>query len=133
MVSKDKKHIVEKNKKFSDSFKHAYDGVIYALFRERNMHVHFIMAVLVIICGVFFNISYVEWLVCLILIALVIILELLNTAIEAVVDMITTEESKLAKVAKDTSAGAVLVASMVSAFIGLIIFIPKGIDFIMNL
>ncbi len=133
MGLRDKKHIVEKNKTFAASFRHAYDGIVYALFRERNMHVHITMAVLVIVCGVLFQISYAEWLVCLILIALVIMLELINTSIEAVVDMITTEENQLAKVAKDTSAGAVLVAALISAFIGLIIFVPKIFYYIIHL
>ena len=133
MALKGKLHIVKKNKTFKDSFSHAYDGIIYALLRERNMHVHAVMAVLVMACGVLFDISYSEWLACLILIALVISTELINTAIEAVVDLITTEENKLAKVAKDTSAGAVLVVSVFAAFIGLVIFIPKLLYFIINL
>lgn len=133
MALKGKSHIVSKNKTFKDSFKHAYEGIIYALLRERNMHVHALMAVLVIASGVLFNIKYSEWLACLILIALVIAMELINTAIEAVVDLITTEENKLAKVAKDTSAGAVLVVSLFAAFIGLIIFIPKIVYFFMHL
>lgn len=133
MALKGKKHIANKNKSFNDSFKHAYEGVIYALFRERNMHVHAVMAVFVIACGVLFDINYSEWLACFILIALVISMELINTAIEAVVDLITTEENELAKVAKDTAAGAVLIVSIFAAFIGLIIFVPKIVYFIMNL
>ena len=133
MALKDKSHIVEKNKTFKDSFKHAYDGIIYALLREKNMHVHAVMAVLVIVCGILFDIGYSEWLVCFILIALVISMELINTAIEAVVDLITTKENKLAKVAKDTSAGAVLVVSVFAAFIGFVIFIPKILYFFMHL
>ena len=133
MALSGKNHIVEKNKTFRDSFRHAYEGIIYALIREKNMHVHVTMGLLVIVSGVIFNISYIEWLICLIFISLVICMELINTAIEAVVDMITTKENKLAKVAKDTSAGAVLVVSIFAAFVGLVIFIPKVIYFLMNL
>ncbi len=133
MESKGKKHIVKKNKSFIDSFMHAYDGIVTALYKERNMSVHLAMAVFVIAAGVLFKISYTEWFVCLIFIALVITLELINTSIEAIVDMITTKENPYAKIAKDTSAGAVLVISLMAAFVGLIIFLPKIIYFIMNI
>ena len=133
MEFKGKKHVVNKNKSFIDSFSHAYEGIISALYKERNMHVHMVMAVLVIAAGVIFKISYAEWLTCMIFIALVITAELINTSIEAVVDMITTKENDFAKVAKDTSAGAVLVVSLMAAFVGLIIFIPKIVYFFMNL
>ena len=94
------------------------------------MHIHIIMALLVILGGAIFQISYEEWLVCLTLIALVISLELLNTAVESVVDLITTNDNPLAKVAKDSAAGAVLVSAIISAVIGVVIFLPKILDFI---
>lgn len=128
-----KKYSSNKNKNIIESFKHAYNGIIYAVTRERNMHIHITIATLVILFGIFFEISYVEWLACLILIGLVISLELVNTAIEATVDLITVEENSLAKVAKDASAGAVFVLAILSAFIGIIIFLPKVFDFLINL
>ena len=128
-----KKYEGNKNKTLKDSFKHAYEGILYAATKERNMHIHLSIATIVIIGGALFSISYVEWLVCLILIALVLSLEMLNTAVEAVVDMITTKEDPKAKVAKDAAAGAVLVSSVVAAFIGVIIFLPKIFDFLMSL
>ena len=133
MALKDKNHKVEKNKSLLSSFSHAYDGIKSAIVKEKNMHVHLLAAIIVILAGVYFEISYVEWLVCVILIGLVMGFELINTAIECVVDMITTEENKYAKVAKDTSAGAVLVISLIAAIIGIIIFLPKVLDFICNL
>lgn len=133
MALLDKKHNVEKNTTISKSFKHAYDGVVYTIIKERNMHIHLIVSVLVLFFGAFFSISYTEWLVCLVLIGLVLSLELLNTAIETVVDLITTDENKYAKTAKDVSAGAVLVSAIISAFIGLVIFLPKIFNFIINL
>jgi diacylglycerol kinase (ATP) len=81
--------------------------------------------ILVIIMGFVFNISITEWCICIILFGLVISLELINTAIETVVDMITLDKNEKAKKAKDISASAVLVSAIVSAVIGLIIFIPK--------
>ena len=66
-----------------------------------------------------------EWCICLTLFGLVIALELVNTAIESVVDLVTTERKPLAKTAKDTAAGAVLVAAIMAAIVGLIIFVPR--------
>jgi diacylglycerol kinase (ATP) len=81
--------------------------------------------ILVIIMGFVFNISITEWCICITLFGLVISLELINTAIETVVDMITLDKNEKAKKAKDISASAVLVSAMASVVIGLIIFIPK--------
>lgn len=124
MGSKDKKYIVEKKNVFI-SFKRALEGIKHAYSTEFHMVVHGYFAIGVIISGVLFQISYIEWLICLILIGAVFALELINTAIESVVNMITTDYNFHAKVAKDTAAGAVLVMSVVSAVIGLVIFVPK--------
>ncbi len=125
LKGKGKKYIVESNKTVFSSFGHAIDGIKSAFSTEYHMIVHAYFAVCVIIAGVLFQISYMEWLICLMLIGIVFALELVNTAIEAVTNMITTEKNFYAKTAKDVSAGAVLVMSIVSAFIGLIIFVPK--------
>lgn len=124
------KYINKKNKTIKDSFIHAYEGIIYTMIKERNMHIHIIMATIVVLGGVIFQISYVEWLVCLVLIGLVMSLELTNTAIEAVVDLTTTDDNQLAKVAKDASAGAVLVSAIISALVGFVVFLPKVLEFI---
>lgn len=71
------------------------------------------------------RISVVEWCMCLILFGLILSLELVNTAIEAVVDLVTEERKPLAKLAKDTAAGAVLVAAIMAAGVGILIFVPK--------
>lgn len=128
MESKGKKYIVNKNKNIFISFARAFDGIRSAYASEYHMVIHCYMAVMVIIAGALFQISYSEWLICLILIGAVISLELVNTAIESVVNMITTDYNYHAKVAKDTAAGAVLVMASVSAVIGLIIFVPKFIE-----
>jgi len=125
MELNDKKFIVNKNKTLLDSFKNAYSGIKSTYATEYHMVIHCYFAVAVIICAALFQISYVEWLICLALIGAVLALELVNTAIESVVNMITTEYNFHAKVAKDTAAGAVLVMSIISAVIGLIIFVPK--------
>lgn len=73
------------------------------------------------IAGTVLGITSTEWCICLTLFGLVIALELVNTAIESVVDLVTTERKPLAKAAKDTAAGAVLVAAIMAAIVGLII------------
>ena len=73
----------------------------------------------------FEGISALEWCVCFILLGLILSLELVNTAVEAVVDLVTEEKKPLAKIAKDTAAGAVLIAAIMAAAAGLVIFIPK--------
>ena len=77
------------------------------------------------IAGAVLGITPIEWCICLTLFGLVIALELVNTAIESVVDLVTTERKPLAKAAKDTAAGAVLVAAIMAAIVGLIIFVPR--------
>ena len=84
-----------------------------------------IWPVLVVLAGFFFEISKIEWCICLLLCGLIMALELVNTSVEAAVDLVTEERKPLAKIAKDTAAGAVLIAALFSAVIGCIIFVPK--------
>ena len=89
------------------------------------MKIHCLMTVFVIIAGAVFRISKTEWCICLLLCGLIMALELVNTSVEAVVDLVTEEHRTLAKIAKDTAAGAVLIAAVAAAVIGCIIFLPK--------
>ena len=107
------------------SFAHAFDGIIHGLKAERNMVIHFAIMAIVITFGLVLRCSTIEWCILLILFALVIGFELLNTAIETSIDITTPNIHPLAKIAKDTAAGAVLVASLAAAIIGFIIFGPK--------
>ena len=107
------------------SFGYAFEGIFTCIKKERNIKIHLFMMTLVIIAGWMFKISMIEWLICLVLFALVISLEIVNTAIEAVVDLCTLERKPLAKTAKDCAAGAVLVSAIFAAIIGFMIFIPK--------
>lgn len=93
------------------------------------MRIHLSLGLLVILAGVFFSISRMEWLFVLLCIAGMFTLELLNTAIEKTVDLVTDEYHPLAKVAKDLAAGAVLVYTVYSIIVGMIVFLPKVIDF----
>lgn len=110
---------------FYKSLSYAISGIVQCVKQERNIKIHIFIMFFVIISGFFFHISLIEWLICVLLFALVISLELVNTAIEAVVDLCTQEIHPLAKIAKDTAAGAVLISAIASVVIGLIIFVPK--------
>lgn len=112
------------------SFGYAFDGIFTCIRNERNMKIHCTAAVLVVIAGLILGLSVTEWCICLGLFGLVMALELVNTAVESVVDLVTEERKPLAKVAKDTAAGAVLIAAIMAAVIGLIIFVPRGLAFL---
>ena len=122
-----------KNKKLINSFKCAIQGIKQAVKTERNVKIHITIMILVIIAGIVLKINTQEWIICIILFGLVISLELVNSAIEATVDIAMPEINEKAKVAKDVAAGAVLVSAIASAIIGLIIFIPKVIAFCTNM
>ena len=107
------------------SFGYAFEGIFDTIKAERNMQIHCFMTLCVVIAGFVCRITWSEWLVCLILFALVTSFELMNTALEAVVDLVTEEKKPLAKKAKDAAAGAVLASALFAALIGLMIFIPK--------
>lgn len=115
-------------KKFFRSFKYALEGIFRGIKEEQNMKIHIAIMILVIIFGILLKISKVEWIICIALFGLVISMELINTAIENAVDLITKEKNEQAKIAKDVAAGAVLVSAIASAIIGLIIFVPKVIS-----
>ncbi len=120
----------QKKPPLTKSFGYAFEGIFTGIRKERNMKIHCTVAALVMIAGLILRISPVEWCICLGLFGLVMALELINTAIEAVVDLVTSEYRPLAKVAKDTAAGAVLIAAIMAAVSGLIIFVPKGLAFL---
>ena len=89
------------------------------------MKIHCMAMVLVIAAGIILKLSVTEWCICLVLFGMILALEMVNTAIEAVVDLVTEEYRPLAKLAKDTAAGAVLIASIMAAGTGILIFLPK--------
>ncbi|MCA1031792.1 diacylglycerol kinase family protein [Bacillus timonensis] len=107
-----------------NSFSYAWNGIKYSVIKERNLQIHLCLTLLVLLLGFIFSISVYEWIILILLIGGMLSLELMNTAIERVVDLVTLEEHRLAKIAKDTSAGAVFVFAIISVIIGLIIFFP---------
>ncbi len=106
------------------SFKYAYEGIVAALKEEPKLIFHLLTGLIVLIVSLVLNISKGDWIIIIFLIGFVIAVELTNTAIEAVVDAFTDKEHPGAKLAKDISAGAVLVSALTSAVIGIMIFLP---------
>lgn len=111
--------------RYKKSFFHALDGIKYAIRYEHNFIIIIMAIIVTTIFGFVFKINNYEWLFIIACFALVFGCELLNSAIEAVVDLETTKESKLAKIAKDCGSGATLVFCIMSLIGALIIFIPK--------
>jgi Diacylglycerol kinase len=118
----------EIRRKLKKSFSFAVEGILYTLKTQPNMRIHFGVGLITIAFGFVFQIESYEWLSLVIMIGFVFILEIINTAIETLVDLYTEEYHHLAKVAKDTAAGAVMVAAIMSVCVGLIIFLPKIIN-----
>ena len=111
------------------SFGYAFQGIFNTIRTERNIKIHCAAAILVTIFGIWLQISKTEWMICFILFGLILALELVNTAVEATVDLFTEERKPLAKKAKDAAAGAVLIVAIFAAVIGILIFIPKLLEY----
>ena len=117
-------------KRLGRSFKAAFEGIVSTYKKEQNIKIHTVIAIFVIIGGFIFKINYIEWLVCLVLIGFMLMAEFFNTSIEYVVDLASPDIHPLAKAAKDTASAGVLMMAIVSAITGLVIFVPKLIEFI---
>ena len=108
------------------SFKYAFSGIYYVLKTSRNFRIQLIFALISLIIGLLLQISLSNYVILIATIMSVLILEILNTSIESIVDLLVKKEfSSLAKISKDTSAGAVLLASINSVIIAVSIFVPK--------
>ena len=125
MVPKVNGHKKRGIKRFFNSLKNSINGYIYAYTNEQSLTIHAILTILVLLSGFYFNISKMQWAILVVVMAMVIIAELLNTAIEATVDLITKEYNELAKIAKDCASAAVFTASILAAGLYLYVFLPK--------
>lgn len=125
MISRDDRKKEKGIKKFVNSFIYPIKGLKYAYRNEQNLAVDVGITIVVVALGIIFKINLTEWALLSLTVGLVIATELLNTAIEAVVDLVTNEYHPLAKVAKDTAAAAVFIFAIVSIIVGCIIFLPK--------
>ncbi len=112
-------------KKRIQSFKHAFNGLKILVFEEHNARIHMLAVVVVVIAGIYFNISSKEWMAVFLAMTLVIAAELFNSAIENIADFVTKEQHPEIKKVKDLSAAAVLVCAVGAVVIGLLVFVPK--------
>jgi diacylglycerol kinase (ATP) len=116
-----------------DSFNYAFEGIIHVLRTQRNMRIHFGIAVAVLILALVVNVTKLELIALLISVAFVLIAEMLNTAVEAAIDIATTSFDPMAKLAKDIAAGAVLIAAANAIAVGYLVFAGKVADRSANL
>ena len=107
------------------SFGFAFEGFKVAFLKGRNFRIQISIFVLAIILGIVFGIKQSEWLDIFLIGSIVLILELINTSLESIVDLVSPEIHPKAKIAKDVAAGAVLIAAVISTIIGAFIFLPK--------
>jgi len=107
------------------SFKYAFQGLFQLFKGQPNAWIHLVSAITVILAAIWFQLSIIEWMFIILAIGFVFSAELFNTAIEKLVDKVSPEKNPLAGRIKDLAAGAVLVAAITAAAIGLVIFLPK--------
>jgi len=114
---------------FIESVGHAIDGIEYTASHERNFRIEIIFAIVVSVASFILKVSLIEWCLLVLVIGIILALEMINTAMERCVDLVTKDYKELAKNAKDVSAGAVLIMSMFSIILGILIFLPRLIEF----
>lgn len=110
---------------FKGSVKNCLDGISYVTKNEKNFKREIALGIIALILSYILKIDKIEFIIVLTMICLVLTAEIINTAIERAVDLVTKEYHELARIAKDVSAGSVLVTSIFALIIGIIIFIPK--------
>jgi diacylglycerol kinase (ATP) len=111
-----------------DSFNYAFEGIIHTLRTQRNMRIHLAVAFIVLVTALIVNVTKLELIALLISITFVLIAEMINTAVEAAIDIATTSFDPMAKLAKDIAAGSVLIASVNSLAVGYLVFAGKVAD-----
>ena len=107
-----------------ESFHFAFSGLWYALRTQRNTRIHLTIAAVVVALGLWLELSYVQWAVLALTIGFVLVSEMLNTVAETLVDLVSPGYHPLAKVIKDVTAGAVLLAAVISVVVGLLVLGP---------
>ena len=106
------------------SFTYAFRGLFKTFHEEQNLKIQTFFAVLAVVCGIFFRINRVEWLALILAIGMVLILEIVNSAVERVTDVLKPRINTYVKEIKDIMAAGVMLASITAAAVGLVIFIP---------
>jgi diacylglycerol kinase len=107
------------------SFLHALEGIAFVFSEHPNFKIHIIISVIAIFAGLLLNFSSIEFLILILTILIVLIAEMANTAVEEVTNLVTVKWARQAKLAKDISAGMVLVSAIGSIVIGMLLFLPK--------
>lgn len=123
-LERDKRNKQKSFKRFLNSIKYSVDGLKYAYRNEQSLWLHGMGSLLIIALGLIFRITFIRWAILIIASVVVMAIELLNTAIEATVDMITKDYHPLAKIAKDCGSAAGGVAGVMLAIISVVIFMP---------
>lgn len=118
------------NRNFFESVKHCLAGFAYTIKKERNFKIEVILAIVTLLMSFILSLTLVEFIIVLLCIGLILSLELLNTAIERCVDLVTPNYHELAKYAKDTAAASVFISSLVVAVVGVLIFLPKILEYL---
>ena len=113
--------------------KYSYQGLSYCFQNESSFLIEAISACLIIIMGIVFDITFLEWVISFGSLCLITIIELLNTAIEATVDMVTQEYNEYAKIAKDCGSAATGIMTLLAMIVNLIIFVPYFIKLFVDL
>jgi diacylglycerol kinase len=117
-------------RKLVKSFGYAFNGLFYSLKYNQNIKIHILIAIIVLIAGFFLRLSRLDFFDICILIILVIAAEMINTSIEEVINLLVNERRLEAKIAKDVSAGMVLLIAILAAIIGIFIFLPHLLTFL---
>jgi diacylglycerol kinase (ATP) len=107
------------------SFRHAFNGIRASLLSQPNLRIHLIAAAFVVVFGFIVDLNRLEWLAICLAIGAVLSAEIMNSAVEQLTDLVSPEKNPRAGMVKDMAAGAVLIAAIAAAVLGLIIFIPK--------
>jgi len=115
---------IAKNQAWSMTFKHAYDGCCYAFKTQRNFKIHIFLTFLAILAAILLNFSLLKFLLLSVGILFGLVVEMVNTAIEKTVDLVTDKYHPTAKIAKDVAAGAMLITSFGLLLLGILLFVP---------
>ena len=136
-VPKEDKEKKLKNDSFIEAWENAFNGIIYAVTTQGNIKKQLVIAIIVMVMSLFFNLTRAEFLCLMFTVILIIIAEMINTAIETVVDLYTDLYHPKAKIAKDVGAGAVVIAAINALIVGYFLFFDKiadiGLNFVRNI
>jgi len=121
---------MSKSRSLRESISYAFSGLKTIFRNEPNVRIHLLIAALTIMAGAILTLSQTEWIILLFTISFVLILEFINTSLEALTDIVSPQINREAKIAKDVSAAAVLISVVLSVIVGIFLFLPKILQFI---